>query len=228
MAKAEVASKTISIDKKNANRGTDRGQSMLVESFKKYGAGRSVLIDKNGHLIAGNKSYQAAVDGGAVASVKVVVSDGREVIAVKRLDLDLLMDPLARQLAYADNRIAEVNLHWDEKQLAADIEAGVDVGQFWFDDELAKLISGNTGDLEPGGGGGSENPDFNSNNNGVRMVQLFLTDTSCPTFLSEVQKLMEGFGIDNLTDAVLEALQREADLVPAEVEKAGSRRINLN
>jgi hypothetical protein len=43
-------------DRKNANKGTPRGSQMIEDSFRQYGAGRSILIDKNGLIIAGNKS----------------------------------------------------------------------------------------------------------------------------------------------------------------------------
>jgi len=39
----------------NANRGTERGTSALESSLELYGAGRSILLDKNGIIIAGNK-----------------------------------------------------------------------------------------------------------------------------------------------------------------------------
>ena len=45
-------------DNRNANSGTIRGRAMVEESFARYGAGRSVLADKNGRLIAGNTSKQ--------------------------------------------------------------------------------------------------------------------------------------------------------------------------
>jgi hypothetical protein len=218
----------ISLDTKNSNLGTERGQKMLVESLKKYGAGRSVLLDKNGRLIAGNKTYKAAKEAGAVVAIKVVQSDGHDVIAVKRMDLDLHLDPNARALAYADNRISEINLQWDTQQLIADIEGGLDIGQFWFDDELAKLLAGSPGELEPGGAGeAGDTPDFGNNPNSVKMVQLFLNDGNYPAFIQQANALMESFGKDNLTDTVLEALQREAALVPAEVDTGGARRINL-
>src|SRR5262249_1731759 len=43
-------------DPLNANRGTDRGRDALERSLREYGAGRAILIDRHGRIIAGNKT----------------------------------------------------------------------------------------------------------------------------------------------------------------------------
>ena len=43
-------------DSRNANKGTERGLALLDKSLRQYGAGRSILVDKNGRVIAGNKT----------------------------------------------------------------------------------------------------------------------------------------------------------------------------
>jgi hypothetical protein len=43
-------------DAKNANKGTPRGNQMIEDSLREYGAGRSILLDKHGRIIAGNKT----------------------------------------------------------------------------------------------------------------------------------------------------------------------------
>ena len=50
----------LSSDPHNANRGTDRGRAALERSLRDYGAGRAVLIDKHGRVIAGNKTVEQA------------------------------------------------------------------------------------------------------------------------------------------------------------------------
>ena len=44
----------------SANRGTDRGRALLRQSLEDLGAGRSILVDALGHVIAGNKVLEAA------------------------------------------------------------------------------------------------------------------------------------------------------------------------
>ncbi len=50
-------------DGKNANKGTEYGQSLIEKSLRKFGAGRSILIDKNNKIIAGNKTVENAANG---------------------------------------------------------------------------------------------------------------------------------------------------------------------
>lgn len=45
-------------DDRNANKGTERGNGLLERSLQQYGAGRSILIDKNNRIIAGNKTVE--------------------------------------------------------------------------------------------------------------------------------------------------------------------------
>jgi hypothetical protein len=129
-------------DDQNANEGTERGQHMIDVSFERSGAGRSVLVDKNGKVIAGNKSQQAAADAGITDAI-IVETEGDELVVVKRRDLDLDDDEdgRARALAYADNRAAQVGLHWNAAQVVADLQSGVDVSGMFFDSELADIVA---------------------------------------------------------------------------------------
>ena len=43
-------------DDNNANKGTARDHEVVQESLKQFGAGRSILVDKVGRVIAGNKT----------------------------------------------------------------------------------------------------------------------------------------------------------------------------
>lgn len=125
-------------DARNANRGTERGAGMLRQSLGRFGAGRSILIDRKGRVIAGNKTLEQARAQG-LEELIVVPSDGRRLVAVQRTDLDLESDPEAKALAIADNRVQEVDLEWDSEALAA-LRGEVDLGAFWSPDELAELL----------------------------------------------------------------------------------------
>jgi hypothetical protein len=106
---------------------------MVERSLRELGAGRSILIDKNGKVIAGNKTLEAAssID---LDSVVVVRTHGDKLVAVMREDLDL-DEPtgIARRMAYADNRVAQVGIDFDPDVIAADLEAGFDFSD-WFED----------------------------------------------------------------------------------------------
>jgi len=133
-------------DRKNANKGTERGRYMVEASLRETGAGRSILLDKDGRIIAGNKTFEAASDIGL--PVRVVETDGTELVAVKRTDLDLDDDTgTARKLAYYDNRTSSVGLAWDVEQILADVNAGLDLSGLWFEHELDGLLNGIAGEV---------------------------------------------------------------------------------
>ena len=126
-------------DPRNANRGTPRGREALRHSLHAFGAGRAVLIDRHGVVIAGNKTVAEARAQGL--GLRVIESDGSELIAVQRRDLDLASDDRAQALALADNRVGELDLVWDETTLQELHAAGVELAAFWTDEELAALFA---------------------------------------------------------------------------------------
>jgi DNA modification methylase len=131
-----VSIKELVLDEKNANKGTRRGRELLGESLGKYGAGRSVVVDRYNRVIAGNKTVQAAVAAG-MNSIAVIETDGSSLVAVLRGDLDLKKDKRARELAIADNRVGELDLEWNPEVLAS---LDVDLKQFWNENELNALL----------------------------------------------------------------------------------------
>ena len=129
-------------DERNANKGTEEGQTSLRKSVQELGAGRSLVADKHGTLIAGNKTKEA-LEAEGITGVVVVETDGTEVVIVKRTDMDLEdLQGSARQYAYLDNRVGQVSLSWDAEQIAADIEAGVELDDIFDDKVLKKILSG--------------------------------------------------------------------------------------
>jgi len=134
-------------DASNANKGTERGRYALEASLRKYGAGRSILIDREGRIIAGNKTAETAADVG-IDDVIIVQTDGRQLVAVQRTDLDLDSKE-ARELAYADNRVAELDLSFDPEQVLADLGAGVDLSGMWFPHELDALTGAVGEEFDP-------------------------------------------------------------------------------
>lgn len=138
-------------DPSNANQGTERGLRILDNSLSEGGLGRSVLADKNGILIAGNKTQERAVDNGYEEAL-VVHTTGKQLVVVQRDDLDLLDDNPnnpARRMAYYDN-VASQHMAWDAAQIAADVEAGVDLSAMFMPMELDDILAGlDTGEPIP-------------------------------------------------------------------------------
>lgn len=125
----------LKLDERNANKGTAAGRALLRKSLAELGAGRSIVVDSHGTVIAGNKTLEEARALGL--PVHVVQTDGRSLVVVQRTDLDLSEGGRARALALADNRVGELDLDWDLEQLRWELAedptvstwlAGLDVG----------------------------------------------------------------------------------------------------
>lgn len=147
-------SEDLKFDEHNANKGTARGRELLLQSIKELGAGRSILADQDGKIIAGNKTLEAAQKAGL--KIRVIPASSDELVVVQRQDLNL-DDPTgaARRLAYMDNRVSEIDLAWDAEQMASDIRAGMELDTLGFlEGELTLLLEqdaqGNKAAADPG------------------------------------------------------------------------------
>jgi hypothetical protein len=105
-------------DDKNYNQGNGFGNSLIEKSLRKNGAGRSILIDKNNRIIAGNKTVENAASIG-LEDLLIVESDGTKIIAVKRTDIDL-DSKAGREMAHADNATSKANIVWNHENLKDD------------------------------------------------------------------------------------------------------------
>jgi hypothetical protein len=128
---------SLKFDTKNANKGKERGRKAVEHSIREYGAGRSILIDREGRIIAGNKTAENAAAAG-VQEVIIVPTDGTRLVAVRRIDLDLQEDPKAVGLAIADNRAQQLSLEWDAAVLK-EFSAELDLTPFFSTEELTAL-----------------------------------------------------------------------------------------
>lgn len=104
----------VKLDPQNVRKHGKRNQQVIAESLKELGAGRSILIDSTNTAVAGNGVLEQAEKLGI--PIRVVESDGSELIAVKRVDL-APDDPKRKALAIADNRASDLSL-FDEKAMA--------------------------------------------------------------------------------------------------------------
>ena len=125
-------------DDKNFNQHTEFGMNLLEKSLRENGAGRSILIDKDNNIIAGNGIVEAAGNIG-LEDLQIVESDGSKIIAVKRTDITLDSKE-GRQMALADNATAAADLEWNEGILAAETDRfGINTDDWGVD--LAKKKS---------------------------------------------------------------------------------------
>lgn len=132
---AEIKEAKISdlvFDDKNFNKHTEYGMSLIEKSIRNNGAGRSILIDKNNRIIAGNGVTEIAGQIG-LDDVQIVESDGTKIIAVKRTDIDL-DSKQGREMALADNATGAADLQWDAETIAEiEDEFDIDAGEWGVD-----------------------------------------------------------------------------------------------
>ena len=126
-------------DPENPNQGTPEGKILLEHSIRKLKCGRSIVVDRNNCIIAGNKTYHAAIANGVEQGI-VVETSGDTLVAVVRTDLDLEQET-GRTMAIADNKTAEIGLSWSHEKISAIAESGRDLSGLFSDTELDEIVS---------------------------------------------------------------------------------------
>lgn len=111
----------ITFDKKNYRKHSEQNKKRIRKSLTECGAGRSVLVDKDGCLIAGNGVFEQAEKMGI--KTRVVETDGTELVVVKRTDIGT-DDPKRKTLALADNATSD-GVEWDLPNIVADFDVSV-------------------------------------------------------------------------------------------------------
>ena len=99
-------------DHKNARKRTQRSATLIETSLREFGAARSIVIDEHNRVLAGNGTVEGAKAIG-LENVKVIETDGNEIIAVKRKNLT---EDEKVGLALADNRTGDL-AEWDAEML---------------------------------------------------------------------------------------------------------------
>lgn len=102
-------------DGNNYRKHSDTNKARIKKSIDEAGLGRSVVVDADGVLIAGN-GVQQVVD--PETPVRVIETDGTELVVVKRTDLHT-DDPRRKTLALADNATSD-DVEWDTAAMEAD------------------------------------------------------------------------------------------------------------
>ena len=121
-------------DPTNARSHSPRNIGMLVDSLQQLGASRSIVIDEEGTVLAGNGVVEAAAEAG-ITKVRVVDVAGDELVAVRRTGLT----PEQKvDLALRDNRVAEL-AEWDIPVLKA-LDETMDLSHLFTDTEKSKLF----------------------------------------------------------------------------------------
>ena len=122
-------------DHKNARRRTDRSASLIKESIDRYGAARSIVIDEDNRILAGNGTIEGAKAAG-IKNVRIIETDGDEIIAVRRTGLT---EDQKIGLALADNRTSDLS-EWDQEMLRR-LSEEHDISPWFNDEDLNELLA---------------------------------------------------------------------------------------
>lgn len=136
----------IKLDERNARIHPERNQNAVEKSLRDLGAGRSIVVDKDGVVIGGNAVYEQAVKLGI--PVREVETKGDELIVVRRVDL-ATDDPRRKALALADNQIGTL-AEWDEvvlEELKGELLGEIDFDVMGFDEPTEPVEEGDVGEL---------------------------------------------------------------------------------
>lgn len=124
-------------DPQNARRHNPRNIGMIEDALREVGAARSIVIDEDGLILAGNGVVEAAAQAG-IERVQVVEADGNTLVAVRRRGLT---EEQKRRLALFDNRTAEL-AEWDEGVIAELLKLDPKALDGMFtDQEIAALMA---------------------------------------------------------------------------------------
>lgn len=126
-------------DPKNARRRTQRSTGVLERSLQEFGAARSLVIDENGVILAGNGTAEAAAAVG-IEKVLVVPCDGRTLVAVQRTGLSPAQKA---EYSIADNRSSDLS-EFDGAALNQLLEdhPALDMSPWFNDSEWKELVEG--------------------------------------------------------------------------------------
>lgn len=141
-------------DPQNARQRTPLSSGIIQRSLEQFGACRSIVIDENGTVRAGNGTLEEAGQLG-IEKVIIVETSGNEIVAVKRTGLT---EEQWKRYAIADNTASDFS-NWNP-EILAEIAQEVDLDGFFPADKLDDILGtmglpkdddneGNTQEIDP-------------------------------------------------------------------------------
>lgn len=132
--------KDLKQDKRNYRKHDDRNLSLIRKSVDELGYGRSIVIDSENEIIAGNGLVSSISKD---TKIKVIETDGNELVVVKRTDLKT-DDEKRKKLAVMDNSTSDSS-SFDMELLSMDFsttelsDMGIDIQDVNTETEKTEL-----------------------------------------------------------------------------------------
>lgn len=95
----------LKFDKRNYRRHSEKNQALIKKSIEEVGFGRSIVVDADNEIVCGNGVVSQVAKS---TPIKVVETNGSELIVVKRTDLKT-DDDRRKQLAVMDNSTSDTS-----------------------------------------------------------------------------------------------------------------------
>lgn len=130
-------------DHKNARKRTAQSKHLIEESLGRYGAARSIVIDEDNRILAGNGTVDGATAKG-IGKVRIIETDGNEIIAVRRTGLS---EEQKVGLALADNRTSDL-AEWDAEMLQS-LSTEHNIAPWFSEDDVMELLAKDNEDFDP-------------------------------------------------------------------------------
>jgi len=146
----------LKFDPDNPREHNPRNIGMIADSLQEVGPGRSILIDENNVIIAGNGTVEAAAQVG-ITKVRIVDIPDDEILARR---WTTKTDAQKRRGSLYDNRTTDLS-DWNREQMEALREESM-LERLFTDEEMAHLFRDPTQiQVDPGSGGDDfeEEPD---------------------------------------------------------------------
>jgi len=169
-------SKTIKLDEKNYRLHGDKNKRIIRKSLAELGAARSIVVDNENYIIAGNGVFEMSQELGI--KTRIVESDGSELIVVKRTDI-AADDEKRKLLALADNHASDTS-EFDIDLIASDFDVEeLDAWEFEtnIDNDPTKEFN--------------ELGDFEFNNNNVQSWKSLIVHFDNETDFNQFKNLLD-------------------------------------
>jgi len=168
--------KTIKLDEKNYRLHGDKNKRIIRKSLAELGAARSIVVDNENYIIAGNGVFEMSQELGI--KTRIVESDGSELIVVKRTDI-AADDEKRKLLALADNHASDTS-EFDIDLIASDFDVEeLDAWEFEtnIDNDPTKEFN--------------ELGDFEFNNNNVQSWKSLIVHFDNETDFNQFKNLLD-------------------------------------
>ena len=179
-------------------RHTPRNIGMIGDSLQDVGAARSIVLDEDDEILAGAGTIEAAAERG-ILNVRVIESDGTEIIAVRRRGLT---EDQKIRLALADNRAADLAEYDMAAMKGVLAMPNVDPGRFFNDAELRMIEDRELANEMRNTGKKTEKETVPTIPDGYTTFSLVLSDEAS----EEIRSTLDDIKVKNALDTAAEAL----------------------